>query len=171
MLNIGDALVPFLPDLMKQLMKIQSKCDFDYKSQRLIISTFSSIVCSTKSEFNLYFDMVVEIIKPYLTYNKTQASTDSKLIQIECIDLMGVFAKYIGKEKFSDALTRDCLDFVQNILTNDSDPEIRSGAYDLLAGLTSKLKENLDLKQIMPQILETFKSEEGINVKIFYLLR
>lgn len=162
--NLGDALVPFLPDLMKQLMKIQSKCDFDYKSQRLIISTFSSIVCSTKSEFNLYFDMVVEIIKPYLTYNKTQASTDSKLIQIECIDLMGVFAKYIGKEKFSDALTRDCLDFVQNILTNDSDPEIRSGAYDLLAGLTSKLKENLDLKQIMPQILETFKSEEGINI-------
>lgn len=162
--NLGEALIPFLPDLMTQLMTIQSKCEFDYKSQRLIISTFSSIVCSTKSDFNPYFDVVVQIIKPYLSYQKVQASNDAKLIQIECIDLMGVFAKYIGQEKFSDALTNDCLEFVQNILNNDNDPEIRSGAYDLLAGLTSKLKENMNLKQIMPQILETLKSEEGINI-------
>ena len=78
--------------------------------------------------------------------------------------MMGVFAKFIGKEKFSDSLTNDCLNFVQNILTNDNDPEIRSGAYDLLAGLTSKLEENLNLKQLMTQILETLKSEEGINI-------
>lgn len=162
--NLGEALIPFLPDLMGQLMKLQNKCEYDYKSQRLIISTFSSIVCSTKSDFNPYFDCVVEIIKPYLSYTKTPASNDSKLIQIECIDLMGVFAKFIGKEKFSDALTEDCLNFVQNILNNDNDPEIRSGAYDLLAGLTNKLKENVNLKLIMPQILETLKSEEGINI-------
>lgn len=163
--NLGEALIPFLPDLMGQLMKLQNKCEYDYKSQRLIISTFSSIVCSTKSDFNPYFDFVVEIIKPYLSYTKTPASNDSKLIQIECIDLMGVFAKFIGKKKFSDGLTEDCLNFVQNILNNDNDPEIRSGAYDLLAGLTNKLKENMNLKQIMPQILETLKSEEGINVR------
>ncbi len=77
---------------------------------------------------------------------------------------MGVFAKHIGKEKFSDSLANDCLNFVQNILTNENDPEIRAGAYDLLAGLTSKFKESLDLKQVMPQIVESLKSEEGINV-------
>lgn len=162
--NLGEALIPFLPDLMAQLMKLQSKCEFDYKAQRLIIATFSSIVCSTKSEFNPYFDMVVEIIKPFLSYTKSPASSDAKQIQIECIDLMGVFAKFIGKDKFGDQLIVDCLSFVQNILINDNDPEIRSGAYDLLAGLTSKLEERLDLKQIMPQILETLKSEEGINI-------
>ncbi len=75
----GESLIPFLPDLMGQLMKLQAKCEFDYKAQRLIISTFSSIVCSTKKEFNPYFDMVVEIIKPFLTYNKTQASVDAKV--------------------------------------------------------------------------------------------
>lgn len=165
--NLGEVLVPFLPDLMKQLMLIQEKCDFDYKYQRLIISTFSSVVCSTKSFFNPYFDMVVNIIKPFLVYNKEQASNDSKLIQIECIDLMGVFAKYIGKDKFSETLIEECLQFVQNILTQDQDPEIRSGAYDLLAGLTSKLREVLNLRLIMPQILETLKSEEGINVSRF----
>lgn len=162
--SLGELLIPFLPDLMTQLMKIQAKCEFDYKLQRLIISTFSSIVCSTKSDFNPYFDFVVQIIKPHLSYIKSNASNDSKQIQIECIDLMGVFAKFIGKDKFSDNLTQDCLMFVQSILTNDNDPESRSGAYDLLAGLTSKLRENMNLTIIMPQILETLKSEEGINI-------
>ncbi len=41
---------------------------------------------------------------------------------------MGVFAKYIGKEKFSDSLIDDCLKYVQNVLINDNDPEIRSAA-------------------------------------------
>jgi len=40
------------------------------------------------------------------------------------IDLMGVFAKYIGKDKFTDNLIEDCLKFVQNVLTNDNDPEV-----------------------------------------------
>jgi len=53
---------------------------------------------------------------------------------------------------------------VQNILANEHDAEIRSGAYDLLAGLTSKLKENLPAKTLLPHLLETLKSEEGINV-------
>ncbi len=66
-------------------MILQSKCEFDYKLQRLIISTFSSIVCSVKAEFNPYFDSVVQIIKPHLAINKSQNSTDSKQIQIECI--------------------------------------------------------------------------------------
>ena len=41
---------------------------------------------------------------------------------------MGVFAKYIGKNKFSDVLIEDCLKFVQNVLTNESDPDTRSAA-------------------------------------------
>ncbi len=44
--NLGEALVPFLPDLMKQLMLIQEKCHFDYKYQAWIFFgayiTFSS---------------------------------------------------------------------------------------------------------------------------------
>jgi hypothetical protein len=39
-------------------------------------------------------------------------------------DLMGVFAKFINREKFSDQLIEDCLKFVQNVLLNESDPEV-----------------------------------------------
>ena len=38
--------------------------------------------------------------------------------------------------------------------------------YDLLAGLTNKLENNIPLQQLVPQIIETLKSEEGINVRI-----
>jgi hypothetical protein len=41
---------------------------------------------------------------------------------------MGVFAKYVGKEKFSDALVGDCLSFVQSILTAEGDADTRSAA-------------------------------------------
>ena len=37
---------------------------------------------------------------------------------------MGVFAKFINREKFSDQLIEDCLKFVQNVLINESDPEV-----------------------------------------------
>ena len=41
---------------------------------------------------------------------------------------MGVFAKNIGKEKFTDVYVENCLNFVENVLANESDPEIRSAA-------------------------------------------
>jgi len=162
--NLAEDLQPYLPILMSKLIKLETQCNFSYKLQRLIVCTFSSIVSSVKNEFNPYFDFAVQIIKPHLLYSETARQVDSKLLQIECIDLMGVFAKFINREKFSDQLIEDCLKFVQNVLLNESDPEIRSAAYDLLSGLTSKLKEHLMLKQIMPQLLETLKSEEGINM-------
>lgn len=41
------------------------------------------------------------------------------------LDLMGVFARFINREKFSDQLIEDCLKFVQNVLINESDPEVK----------------------------------------------
>lgn len=39
---------------------------------------------------------------------------------------MGVFAKFIANDKFTEALTRDCLAFVESVLNSDADPEMRS---------------------------------------------
>ena len=114
---------------MSKLMTLEVQCNSSLKLLRLIISTFSSIVCSVKTEFNPYFDFAVQLIKPHLAY--TQSSTrdhDSKSLQIECIDLMAVFAKYIGKEKFNEGLIQNCLSFVENTLINENDPELRSAA-------------------------------------------
>lgn len=149
--NLGEELVEFLPTLMSKLMTIEVQCNSSLKLQRLIVSTFSSIVCSVKSNFNPYFDFAVQIVKPYLSYNQLQVKQDeTKLLQIECIgylgllvkylsfcfdvykcyvlDLMGVFAKNIGKEKFTDVYVENCLSFVENVLGNENDPEIRSAA-------------------------------------------
>jgi hypothetical protein len=79
---------------------------------------------------------------------------------------MGILAKYMNSDKFSNDLINDCLLFVQHVLNNDTDAEKRSAVYDLLAGLTNKLQENIPLKQLMPQLIETLKSEEGINVSL-----
>ncbi len=95
---------------------------------------------------------------------KSETHNDTKLLQIESIDLMGIMAKHISKEKFNEPVIENCLNFVQNVLNHDNDPEIRSAAYDLLAGLSSKLRENLPIREIMPKLIETLKSEEGINI-------
>ena len=59
------------------------------KIQRLIICTFSSIVTSVKSDFDNYFDFVVQIIQPYLMASSEQQQQSKqfefKLLQIECI--------------------------------------------------------------------------------------
>lgn len=44
------------------------------------------------------------------------------------LDLMGVFAKFISKDKFTDVLIENCVEFVQTALTNETDVEIRSAA-------------------------------------------
>lgn len=82
-----DDLQPYLPTLMTKLIKLETQSNFSYKLQRLIVSTFSSIVCSVKTNFNPYFDFVVQIIKPHLLYSETQKLVDSKLLQIECIGI------------------------------------------------------------------------------------
>ena len=114
---------------MSKLLTLEVQCNSSLKLQRLIISTFSSIVWSVKSKFNPYFEFAVQIIKPYLSYDQlTIKQHDIKLIQIESIELMGVFAKFIGKEKFTDVYINNCLTFVQNVLGNESDPEMKSAA-------------------------------------------
>lgn len=75
------------------------------------------------------------------------------MLRIQCIDLIGVFSKFIGRDKFNDEIIQNCLSFVINALSNESDPEIRSAANDLLEGLANKLKEKLPLGVIMPQIM------------------
>jgi hypothetical protein len=39
---------------------------------------------------------------------------------------MGILAKYMSKQKFTDSLINECLLFVTQILNNDDDAEKRS---------------------------------------------
>ena len=164
--SLDEDLIPYVPTLMSKLMTMETICSSSLKIKRYILSIFSSIVCSVKNEFTPYFDYAVQLMKPYLLYNQMKSEThnDTKLLQIESIDLMGIMAKHISKEKFNEPVIENCLNFVQNVLNHDNDPEIRSAAYDLLAGLSSKLRENLPIREIMPKLIETLKSEEGINI-------
>lgn len=67
-------------------MTLEVQCNSSLKVQRLIISTFSSIVCSVKTSFNPYFDFVVQIVKPHVSYSQILTkNNESKLLQIECI--------------------------------------------------------------------------------------
>ncbi len=85
--NLEEELLPYLPTLMAKLIKLETQSNFSYKLQRLIVSTFSSIVSSVKNNFNPYFDFVVQIIKPHLLYSDIQKLPDAKFLQIECIGI------------------------------------------------------------------------------------
>ncbi len=84
--NLGDDLEQYLPTLMSKLMTLEVQCNSSLKLLRLIISTFSSIVCSVKTKFNPYFDFAVQLIKPHLAYNQSSSKDyETKSLQIECI--------------------------------------------------------------------------------------
>ena len=75
-------------------MQLVSLNNLALKLQRLIICTFSSIVTSIKSNFEPYFDHVVQMIKPYLAASAEQQENEQfelKLLQIECIGLSPFF--------------------------------------------------------------------------------
>jgi hypothetical protein len=87
--NLNEDLETYTEALMAKLMQMVSQNSLSIKLQRLIICTFSSIVTSIKSNFAPYFDLVVQMIKPYLAASAAQQNENDnfelKLMQIECI--------------------------------------------------------------------------------------
>jgi hypothetical protein len=82
----GEDLETYIEALMSKLMLLVSLNSLTLKLSRLIICTFSSIVTSIKSNFEPYFDHVVQMIKPYLAaVQKDSEEFELKLLQIECI--------------------------------------------------------------------------------------
>lgn len=161
--NLGEDLQPYLPTLMAKLIRLETQINFSYELQYLIVSTFSSIVNSVKSSIITYFDFVLQIIKPHLLYYDFE-SYRAKELHIASMILMGMCAKNFSHDNLDDQLIQECLRVVQDVLTDETDPEIRSAAFDMLSGLTTKLKGHLELHQIMPQLIETLNSEQGLNV-------
>lgn len=51
---------------------------------------------------------------------------------------MGILAKYMSSEKFSNNLINDCLLFVQHVLANDDDADKRSAV--LVVSIFSDLR-------------------------------
>ena len=188
----ADALETYAATLMSALMTLEVQSGSSLKMKRLLVSAFAAMTSALGARFDAYFDYVVELMKPYLVLSHiSQASSDLKLLQIQCIDMMGIFAKHISAHKFNDKVVQNCLNFVQDLLTTTSsaapalvtttngdaksrhnasviaDPDVRSAAYDLLGGLVAKLRERLTLNIFMPQLIETLRSDEGIHVSFF----
>ena len=87
---LGEDLETYIDALMSKLMQLVSMNNLTLKLQRLIICTFSSIVTSIKSSFEPYFDLVVQMIKPYLAAaQQDNEEFELKLLQIECIGKFG----------------------------------------------------------------------------------
>ena len=86
---LGEELEPFLPNLMEKLLFLQNHHIYSFKFQRLIMSTFSAIATSVKTNFNPYFDSVIRIVKANLCFDQPnpleQKSIETKLLKIECI--------------------------------------------------------------------------------------
>ena len=76
--NLGEDLISFLPTLMSKLLTLEVQSNSSLKLQRLIVSTFSSIVWSVKNKFNPYFEFSVQIIKPYLSYDQLSIKVREK---------------------------------------------------------------------------------------------
>jgi hypothetical protein len=139
------------------------------KLLRLVVSSFSSII-SSKPNITPFFDSLILIIEPYLVYNEDKKnieySIDFKFLHIECIDLLGICAIHLSKEKFDDKIIKKCLDIIQDAIDNKRDVEIKTAAYNLLGGLATKLEDNLPINEVMPHIIKTLKCEEELSLSM-----
>lgn len=186
-----DELAPHLPTLMSKLMTLEIICSSSMKIKRLIVATFSSIVGSVGVKFDPYFDYVMQLVKPYIQLefqSRSLSSGDvvededeegeldrnegvangSRLLEVESIELMASLARYSSRDKFNSILVQNSLVLVHGVLTAEQTmetPELRAAAFHLLVALSVGIKpDDLQLDVLMPKVLESFRSEDGVGV-------
>lgn len=186
-----NELGPHLPTLMSKLMTLEIVCSSSMKIKRLIVATFSSIVGSVGAKFDPYFDYVMQLVKPYIQLEFQSRSlisvgvdedgdeegeeercetvgNGSRLLEVECIELMASLARYASRDKFNSILVQNSLVLVNGVLTAEQTmetPELRAAAFHLLVALSVRLKpDDLQLDVLMPKILESLRSEDGIGI-------
>lgn len=157
--NLGDALLPFLPRLMQNLLPLLVP-PHAVRLRELAISAMGACGNAAKEGMMPYFQQILECLRMYLT---TQQPDDTMCLQVQAIDTLGVLARTIGDDNFRP-MARESIDLGIQLMKANDDPDLRKATYGLFASIASVLKE--DMASILPTIVEpmvnSVKSGGGI---------
>ncbi|RUS88757.1 hypothetical protein EGW08_003474 [Elysia chlorotica] len=159
--NLGDGILPYLPDLMGYLLNILKNCPLA-KPKELAISAIGGAANAAKEKMQPYFKDVIELFKTYL--DGLSEDEEMKKLQLAAIDTMAVFARSIGEETFRP-LAKECLELGVNLITNSNDPDLRRYVYSLFSSIATLIKGDMAdyLERIVGFILTSMKSTEGVK--------
>jgi len=130
----------------------------------LAISAIGALVTSAQGHMSSYFPTIMEYLKVILNQPVTLDSVD---VHSQTVDTLGCLARYIDPEVFLP-VANECMEFGVKVLDDCEDPDLRRCTYGLFASVSIVLKFNITpyLPKIVPAMIESIKSEEGVVVNV-----
>ncbi|XP_063678684.1 importin-4-like [Bolinopsis microptera] len=160
--NMGENIVPYLPDLVEKLVVMIAHSPTVH-GKELAISALGAVSNAAEEAIVPFLGQVMEHLKVYLTAPDTE---DGIRLKTQAIDTLSVFARKIGKETFSP-MAAECVQLGIANLSSADDPDLRRCIYSLFAAISSTCPEALYpcLDPIVKKMFETLESTEGMTTE------
>ena len=180
--NLGEKLVPFLPELMKRLLPMMSFSNDGLTASKhvreLAISGVGSAANAAGSKILPYFDVVMTNLKHYLSLDYQEE--ENQVLLTQSMDTLGAMARAMGGPDVREdaallaslpfspaALAEECCKLALDLVTRYDDPDIRKCAYGLFSSVAYVAKA--DMTAVLPTIIERIHvsiiSKEGISLE------
>ena len=180
--NLGEKLVPFLPELMNRLLPVISISNDGLNASKrireLAIRGVGSAAIAVGSKILPYFDTVMINLRHYLSLDYHEV--ENQVLLTQSMDTLGAMARAMGDPDvrydtallaslpFSPAaLVEECCKLASDLVAKYDDPDIRMCAYGLLSSVAYVAKEEMTvvLPTIIERIHESIISKEGISLE------
>jgi len=127
---------------------------------QLAVSAIGSLATSAKEELLPYFPRIMEYLRIYLQEPET---LENCRLQAQAMVTLGSLARNVGEKNFRP-MADDCMQLGMTLLEDTDKPDIRRCTYGLFASLSAILKDDMEkyLSQIVPKMVESLKSTEGV---------
>ncbi|XP_057291886.1 importin-4-like [Hydractinia symbiolongicarpus] len=145
-----------LMEAFLSLLKISK----DSHTTELAISAIGALVTSAQDHLTVFFPIIMEHLKVYLTQPLTIDTMD---VHAQTVDTLGALARYISRDAFLP-VAAECMQFGIKMIEDCDDPDLRRCTYGLFASLSVVLKDGMSeyLPTICPVMILSLKSTEGI---------
>ncbi|KAG8455383.1 hypothetical protein GDO86_001542 [Hymenochirus boettgeri] len=158
--SLGNKIEPYLPTLMERILTCLRGSD-NNRVKELSVSCLGAIANGANELLLPYFPAVMECLKVHLV----QTDEKGRPVQIQCIEVLGILARTLGKDSFLP-IAEDCCLLGLGLCDRIDDPDLRGCTYTLFGALSEVMKDSisLHLEKMTTLMLLSLKSKEGVVV-------
>lgn len=159
--NMGDKIVPYLPDLVEKLVVTMATSP-SIHGRELAISALGAVANAAEDAIVPFLAQIMAHLKVFLTSGETE---DELRLKTQAIDTLSVFARKIGKETFGP-MAAECVALGMTSLTID-DPDMRRCVYGLLASVSTSNPASLTphMEAIAKRMFESLDCTDGMTTE------
>ncbi|XP_029638234.1 importin-4-like isoform X2 [Octopus sinensis] len=159
--NLGEAILPFLPDIMDHLMNVL-KTSSSLKTKEVAVSVIGAVANAAGQGMQPYFQTVLNDVNEILNID----NEDFLTLHVQAIDTLAVLARNIDSNEFLP-IADNVMQMGVHLIEQKDDPDLRRCVYGLFASMSVLLKDEMAkyLPEIVPIILSSVKSSEGVQLQ------